>query len=334
MSRILVTGASGFIGSHLVKALVERGDEVTALVRKTSRVGVRLAYGDLSDPESLAQAVAGQSVVYHLAGCAKARRVRQYYQVNETGQEGLCRACADQANPPVLVAISSLAAAGPAPQGRAKTEEDPSKPVSHYGRSKRAGELAAERYADRVPTTIVRPPIVFGEGDPACFQMFKAIQLTGIHFVPGFRPRKYSLIHAADLVDLVVRAAADGERLPPATENSPTSGGQGYYFADCREQPSYYQLGRLIGDALGKRFVIRIPFGPIVVCGVSLVFDTLARIRRDSAFFSFDKARDAIAGSWICSAEKAASQLGFSVTVPLADRLRQTAEWYRTEKWL
>jgi nucleoside-diphosphate-sugar epimerase len=295
---------------------------------------VRLVCGDISHPESLSEAVAGQSVVFHLAGCAKARRAHHYYQVNEVGQEGLCRACAQQPDPPVLVVVSSLAAAGPAPQGRAKTEDDPAKPVSHYGKSKRAGEVVAERYADRVPTTIVRPPIVFGEGDPACFQMFRAIHLTGIHFVPGFTPRKYSLIHVTDLVDLLIRAAEHGERLPSAGEIVRAPGGQGYYFADSGQQPSYYQLGRLIGDAIGKRFVIRIPFGPIVVFAVSLVFDTVAHIRGDSAYFSLDKARDAIAGSWICSAEKAARQLGFSVTVPLADRLRQTAEWYRTEKWL
>ena len=131
MSRVLVTGASGFIGSHLVDALVARGDQVTALVRKTSRVdrleslGVALAHGDLTDPGSLRAAMAGQSIVYHLAGLTRAVRAKQFYQVNELGVRNAAQACAGQPEPPVLVVVSSLAPAGPSPRGRLRRESDP-----------------------------------------------------------------------------------------------------------------------------------------------------------------------------------------------------------------
>ena len=340
MDRVLVTGASGFIGYHLVRALVETGHPVTALVRKTSAVdrleplGIELAFGDLADQDSLKAAVTGHAVVYHLAGLVKARRAAQLFAVNQQGVANLCRACAERASPPVLVLVSTLAAAGPAPPDRPRTEGDPPRPVSHYGRSKRAGEMEAEKFADRLPITVVRPPIVFGEADPACLQIFRAIKWTGIHFVPGFRPRKYSVIHAADLAGLLIRAAQSGERLPARRVGDRDEIGHGYYFADCGWRPTYYQLGKLMAKAMGRRFVLLIPFGPLMVWGVSAVSDLAARLRGRAAHFSLDKAREAVAGSWVCSGQKAASQLGFSVAASLPGRLEQTVEWYRREGWL
>jgi nucleoside-diphosphate-sugar epimerase len=340
MARALVTGASGFIGLHLAGALCARGDEVTALVRRTSdtarleSLGVRLAYGDVTRPESLASAVTGQSVVYHLAGLTRSLQTKPLYEVNEQGVRNVAQACAEQREPPVLVVVSSLAAAGPSPGDRLRTEGDPPSPVSHYGRSKRAGEEAAEAFADRVPITIVRPPIVFGEGDKATFQMFKAVARSGIHLVPGFAPRRFSLIHAADLTELLIRAAEQGTRLSPASRGEQGPGTPGYYFAACDEHPTYYELGRMIGRSLGRRRTLAIPFAPAVVWAVGAVGDLIGAARGNPVVMNLDKAREATAGSWACSPEKAQAELGFSVPAPLDDRLRQTAEWYREQGWL
>jgi nucleoside-diphosphate-sugar epimerase len=340
MANVLVTGASGFIGFHLVDALVARGDQVTALARTTSNVeriqplGVKLVYGDVTDPESLPAAVAGHSIVYHLAGCLRALRVEQFYRVNEQGVRNICRACAEQPTPPALVVVSSLAAAGPSPPGRLRIERDPAAPVSDYGRSKRAGELAAEQYASRVPITVVRPPIVFGEADRDMLKIFLSVLRSRIHFVPGYAPRKFSLIHAADLADLLIRAAAQGERLAPVEQQDEANSAQGCYFAAAQEHPTYYQLGRMIGTALGLGWMMPIPLAKPVVWMVAAASHGTARARGRPAHFSIDKAREATAGAWACSAEKAVRQLGFSVTVPLADRLRQTAQWYRQEGWI
>lgn len=341
MSKALVTGASGFIGYHLVQALAERGDHVTALVRKTSNVeriepfGVGLAHGDLTDPESLGRAVAGQDVVYHLAGRVKALRLRGLYDANEGGTENVCRACAEQDAPPALVVVSSLAAAGPKFKDRLRHEGDPPRPRSHYGRSKRAAEAVAERYADRVPITVVRPPIVFGEADPACYHMFRAIWLSNIHFVPGIFPKQFSLIHASDLARLLILAAEQGERLPPKPDPDADPTGEGYYFGSSGEEPSYYELGRMIGAALGRRRVVLMPCPRVAVWVVAGFNDLVARLRGQAAYFSIDKAREATTSyGWACSGEKAARQLGFSVTVPVAERLGQTAKWYRENGWL
>ncbi len=339
MGEVLVTGATGFIGEHLVARLLKCGEQVKALVRDPARgeriaeQGACLVPGDMTDLDSLRQAISGTSVVYHLAGVTKAFKAREYYKVNKRGVSHVARACAEQENPPVLVVVSSLAAVGPAENGRLHEESDQPQPISIYGRSKRAGEKAAEKYAGQVPTTVVRPPMVFGEQDKAFFEMIKAVAKSGVHAVPGIYPRNYSLIHIDDLVEALVLAADHGERLP-ADASKTAYDGTGYYFAACDEHPTYYQLGRLIGKALGRRITLTIPFATPVVRMIGAFGELAGRLRGQQAVMNCDKAREATAGSWTCSAEKAKQGLGFSVPYSLDDRLRQTTQWYREAGWL
>jgi nucleoside-diphosphate-sugar epimerase len=297
-------------------------------------LGVRHVCGDVTDSDSLRTALHGQAIVYHVAGLNAVLRLSQFSEVNEQGTGNVARACADQACPPTLVVVSSLAAAGPSPRGRLRTETDPPQPVSHYGRSKRAGEEAAQQYAATVPITVVRPPIVFGQTDRQCLLLFRAVARSRIHLVPGCAARKFSLIHAADLAALLILAAERGERLAPseAQIDSPTA--QGYYFAASDEHPTYYQLGRMIGKALGHRWTLLIPCVAPLVWTVATVAHLIGQVRRRPVYFGIDKARESLAGEWACSAQKAAQQLGFSVSATLLDRLRETAQWYRQEGWI
>jgi len=339
MPKVLVTGASGFVGSHLVEALSARGDDVTCLVRKTSNVdrllplGVKLVYGDVTDPESLPDAVPGNCIVYHVAGCTRAIRTRQYHLVNEQGVRNVAEACAGQSTPPVLVTVSSLAAAGPAPSGRMLVETDPPKPVSHYGMSKLAGERAAAEFADRIPVTIVRPPIVLGEADRQGLELFRMIARFGVHVVHALGRNRFSVIHAADLANLLILAAERGARLQPRHADEPAAK-EGCYFAACDEHPTYADLGRMIGAALGRHRVMILPTPPRAVWIVATASELLARLRRQPYYLSLDKAREARAGSWLCSPQAAIDELGFSTAAPLADRLRQMAEWYRKQGWI
>lgn len=339
MAKVLVTGASGFIGSHLVETLIARGDEVTALVRRTSpadplrSLGATLAHGDVTQAEGLREAVVGQSVVYHVAGSTRALRARELFEVNRRGVGNVARACAEQARPPVLVVVSSLAAAGPSPRGRLRTDADPLHPVSAYGRSKRAGEKAARQFADRVPITIVRPPIVLGERDRNGLAMFKAVARTGLHLVPGSAPETYSIIHAADLAQLLVLAAERGTRLAPAGACDP-SDARGFYFAAGDQHPTWCQLGRMIGAALGRGRAFTLPVPMALAWTLAAGTEVVAQISRQPFYLGIDKFREVSAGSWACSPQKALEELGFSVAAPLAERLRQTVEWYRKTGWL
>lgn len=339
MARVLITGANGFVGARLAAVLASRGDDVTCLVRTTSQLNrleggnFKLAYGDVTDPESLQAPVAGQDYVFHVAGCIKALRPRLMYEVNEAGPRNVLAACAKQPRPPVVVTVSSLAAAGPSPRGRLRTPEDPLCPVSHYGMSKRAGEKAAEQFADRVPITIVRPAIVFGASDPVSFELFRVPARSRVHTVPGYLPNRFSIIHVDDLVELLILAAERGRRLAPPGSNGKATSTQGYYFAACPEHPTYYELGHFVARALGH-WVGVLPFPTMAVWLVATCGEAIGQLRRRPLFLDLDKAREATAGAWACSPQAALDDFGFTFPVSLLDRMHQTVRWYREQGWL
>jgi len=332
--HVLVTGASGFIGVHLVRLLVARGRAVACLVRPTSQVeelraaGAELVTGDVNDRASVARAIASSNaqVVFHLAGLGRALSAADFMRVNAGGVEEVAAACAEQAERPVLLLVSSLAAAGPSGE-TPKVESDPPLPVSDYGRSKLAGEQAAARYAAVLPITIVRPCAVFGAGDHGMYEVFRPVARSGLHVVCGHGDQRLSLIAVADLVECIVLAAEKGERL------GPDSSGRGIYFAGA-EDVSQVELGAAIARALGKGAprILRVPGALMRVAG--FCGDVAARIRRHPGWVGSDKMSDLLAGSWTCSPAKARRQLGWSPAAPLADRLRETARWYLDARWL
>jgi nucleoside-diphosphate-sugar epimerase len=334
---VLVTGASGFIGPHLVRRLLEVGGRVSCLVRASSCVdelrsaGAQCITGDVTDGASMkrALAVSQAGIVFHLAGLTKALRPDDFLRVNAGGVDAVAAACAGRTDKPVLVAVSSLAAAGPCADGRPRAESDAPTPVSAYGCSKVAGEQAAARYAGVVPISIVRPPMVFGPGDRGMLEMFRPIARWGIHAVPGRGERCFSLIHVADLVEGLLLAAEKGERLHP--DGPP---GQGIYFMAADDYPTYAELGQAMAAALGKKraTVVHLP-GPLVHLA-GLCCDAVARIRQRSGWVNSDKIIEALAGSWMCSSGKARTQLGWSPEADLAKRLYETAQWYRQAGWI
>jgi len=323
----LVTGGQGFVGSHLCARLVEQGHRVRVLARPSSDLGnltgvdVEVVRGDVTEPASLPSAVAGCDVIFHLAGALKGLREQDLFRVNADGTRNLVAAAAGaQPRPSRFVYVSSLAAAGPSPGGKApRTEAMPPQPLTWYGHSKLAGEHAV-RAAVGLDWTIVRPPIVFGPRERDVLGYFR-IARRGFLPVVGFSDRYYSLVYVGDLVDGLIRAAA-----------APAAMGQVYFLAGP-EVVSWLELGQLIASALG---VAGRPLrlAEFVAAAAGRIADLYALVRRQPEIFSSQKVIEMLAPAWVCSADQAAHDFGWRASTPLPDALATTARWYRKHGWL
>ena len=180
--KALVTGGTGFIGSHLVEALLKKGIQVRCLLRKTSDLKwleglpIEVNWGDCNDKNSLREAVEGVEQVFHLAGVTKAVHEKTYFEVNAFGTENLIHACLEN-NPRIqkFIYLSSQAAAGPCRNGNKKKESDQCKPVSPYGQSKQMGEELAMAHAHELPLLILRPSAVYGPRERDIYTFFKLL---------------------------------------------------------------------------------------------------------------------------------------------------------------
>ncbi len=333
MHHALVTGGSGFIGRHLVKELVRQGVHVKCLVRRCSRIdhlsemGVELVSGDLLDANELRRAVSDVDVVFHSAGLTHAISEAQLDQVNGAGCGVLADACRQVSNPPRLVYLSSLSAAGPARFDLPPLcEEDSPVPISKYGRSKRRGEIEIQKRAADLPCTIVRPGIVFGPHDPGTVSIMHPIYHYRLHFIVGFRTPPLSLIFVEDLLRLLLQAATRGECLIGDSEGDYSA--QGYYFAcDDSEYPNYWQLGKRVATALDRRVFVW-PLWRWVGRTLGFSCETANRMRGKSSLLNVDKIIEGTVLSWACSAAKARRQLDFAPAQNIDTALKKTADWY------
>ena len=333
MQRAFVTGGTGFVGFNLVAELRAHGWAVRSLVRNPARaaeltaLGAELCKGSLQDPAALARAVVDVDVVFHVAGRVAALKRQEFYLDNVAGTRAMLQACAGCDRPPTVVMVSSLAAGGPSLPGTPRRESDPDVPVSAYGTSKLAGEQAAREFANRVPLSIVRPPVVFGPGDRNSLQLFKSVSLTRLHPVPGFRRMPMSVVHVADLCTALIQIAERGVRVQPDTP------GVGVYYITSGPTISYGEMGQLAAAGMG-RGVLVVPTPKIMFRLAGGVGEIVGHLRRQPVILNWDKMREAVASGWECSDEKLRRELGYEPVISLKQRFADTATWYRQQGWL
>lgn len=319
--KALVTGGSGFIGSHLVEALLQRGYQVTCVVRNSSNLrwlkhlDLDYLYADLGTIGSAAEQFRGFDYVFHLAGLTKASREEDFFSVNDGCTRSLLQVIAAE-NPGLkrFVHVSSLAATGPSTDGRLVDESTLPRPVSAYGRSKLKAEATVHAYGSSIPYTIIRPPAVYGPRDTDFLMMFRMIH-RGIF--PSWGKSFYSLLYVVDLVQGII-AAAEHE----------AAAGKTYFLSDHIVYTND-GIANEIGASLGKRVLkIRIPRLLLPVVGfIGQKIDKKGIINRDRIIdFSYT--------NWTCDPDRAEREFGFRSKTMLREGIQWTADWYRTHQWL
>jgi nucleoside-diphosphate-sugar epimerase len=321
--RALVTGATGFVGSHLVEALRARGEVVTILARSARRaealrpLGVTVVEGDLHDATALARAVEGQDVILHVAGMVAARNEAEFLRANREGTANLL-AAGERAGGARFVLVSSMAAAGPAPQGRPLDGSEPPRPVTAYGRSKLAAEQVVS--AGRLPWTIVRPPAVYGPRDREVLKVFRLARL-GIAPVFGDGTQELSAVHGADLGAALVAAAT-----------SPATAGK-VYCACHAEVFTSGEFVRAIAAAMGRQ--VRIVGLPGVLArGLLGITELGAHLAGQATILTRDKANEFFQPAWTGDPRPLTGDTGWEARYDLAGGLADTYRWYRSAGWL
>lgn len=321
-----VTGANGFVGSHLVDYLLEQGNEVHAIVRPTSNLqwlegkAVTLHTCGLGNAKDLAKAFQGAHYIYHIAGVVKVPTKEAFMRGNAEMTRNVMEAADQVSTLKRVLVTSSMAATGYAEFGSEVDEASPLRPIEPYGESKVAQEAVVHEYADRVPATIVRPPGVYGPRDTEILAFFKAIN-GGVSALMGFTPKEMSLIHVRDLVQGMHQAATH-----------PNSQGE-VYFLGSLECYNWKQLGDIASEAMNKKtWTIKIPHFVIFILG--FLGQILESWFGMDVALNKDRAYRITRPSWYCSSAKAVKELGFEQTIAIEDGFKSTIAWYKEKGWL
>ena len=324
---VLVTGANGFIGSHLVEALLRRGYRVRCLVRRTGDVTfirdlpVEWAYADLREGGDLDAACRDVHAVCHCAGLTRAQDRETFLRVNTEGTLALAQACLRAAPKLVrFVFVSSVAASGPAASlDRPVRESDPPHPITWYGESKLAAERALLDLQDRLPVTIVRPAPVFGPRDRDILAYFRLV-VRGLALQVGREPRWASFIYVADMASLSVLAI-----------ESDNAVGRIYHAAG--EDHTHREFAEVIARALHRR-AVQVAMPKWMLTPIGLWSDFQAHFTGRPGLLNSQKVLDMKERFNLYSGERATVELGFRPQFAFETAVGETARWYRDNGWL
>ena len=327
---VVVTGSTGFIGKHLVDALLERGAEVRALARPETprdRRDPRIGHweADLLDDRSVRESPIwdGVTQVYHLAGVTKARTLDRFRAGNVIPTANVLAALAARGGkaPPRVVLLSSQPAAGPALRADAPVREsDPPRPIEAYGQSKLEAEQATTRYRNALPITIIRPPSVYGPGDRDFLNVFRQERhRVAIRAIP--RDHALSFVYVSDLVRALILAAGQT-----------VAAGRTYFVAD--ETPATWGELYDVIDAVIGHVPIAVPLPSALLQLAARGGDLVSAITGRASIVNRNKAALARPTWWLCDSSLAREELGWRAEVPLVDGLRATYNWYVEARWL
>lgn len=320
--KALITGSTGFIGSHLVESLLASGWDVACLIRPKSRtkilsgLPVRFVNADIDNMLSLEKAVHGQDYVFHVAARIRSTHVDIYDRANHQFTKNLALASLNT-NPDLkrFVYISSISASGPSPPGACSDETQICCPTSRYGQSKLRGEEALCLLWDKLPVTIIRPPNVYGPRQKETELIIKIIKKR---IVPLFENEDVStsLIYIQDLIEGIIQASL-----------SPQSIGQIYYLTDGVDYSWRKIILSIKDQVLGTSFFLPLPEKVIYL--FAWITDILNSTGLISIHFGRRIWRVITQTPWVFSSAKAQKDFNFRARHTLQSGMKDTVHFYK-----
>ncbi len=323
----IVTGANGFVGSHLVDMLLSKGLKVRCLVRKSSNLkwldkkDVEIFDSGLFDKEGLRKAFKDVNYIYHVAGVVKSKTKDGYFKGNvETTRNLLEVALENSSTIKRFLVVSSQTVSGPSTEGNPVNENTECNPITTYGRSKLAEEKLVLSYKDRLPITICRAPAVYGERDTEIFIYFQTFS-KGLTTTIGFDKKELSLIHVVDLVEGFYLAAT----------NEKAKGE--IYFISSEKYYTWQEINSITARVLNKKPVIfKVPH--FLVYTIASCAQSISVFSSKPATLNIEKAKDITRQYWTCDTSKAIKDLGYRQKISIEDGIKRTCDWYKQMKWI
>ena len=323
----VVTGASGFVGSHLVDYLVEKNYKVRCIVRKTSSLkwlkgkDVEIHICELTDKEGLRKIFDGADYIYHVAGVVKSKKPEGYFKGNVDTTRTLLEAALEfKDNIKRFLVVSSQTSSGPSPLNNPLTEEDLCNPITTYGRSKLAQEELAKSFMDKIPVTICKVAAVYGERDTEIFIFFKTFS-KGLMTSIGLHDKQVSLLHVADVVRGLYLSATSEKAIGKS------------YFITSEKYYTWKEVGDVTSKVMNKKpFKVRVPHFLVYIIAAIAQFFSLFSSK--AATLNIEKGKDITRPAWISDYRKAYKDFGFKQEISLEEGIRRTVEWYKQKKWL
>jgi nucleoside-diphosphate-sugar epimerase len=323
--KILVTGANGFLGSHIVEALCGGGHEAVCLVRKTSDLkwlrGLKVEYrfGEFGDPGLPSETFKDIDAVVHNAAIVRACDPKDYYRINEAGTKTLLELIGK--HKPGLkkfILISSQSAMGPSLSNCPKRVGEKENPVGDYGKSKLLAEKALRAGAGNIPFTILRPAAAYGPRDRDILIFFKLVKF-GVIPKPS-KQRIVQLVFAGDVAKAVLKSL----------ENPLTNGKT--YFLGNEERYSWDKIGLTISKAVSKKaFICRMPDPLFHAAGFAV--GLCSSFLRKPMVLNPEKIREMLEPFWLADSAPAKEELGLDFT-KLEKGAKITYLWYKENRWL
>ena len=324
--RAFVTGGTGFVGSHLVDALIESKQytEVRCLVRKDEKWLAGIDYskvpGDLFDLQTITSALTDVDVIFHVAGLVRAPKWTEFKRANVDATENLIR-IAQKKGITNIVILSSLAATGPS-MGSPIDEKTPYKPVSMYGESKMEMEKIIHQIAMKNDSIkIIRPPAVYGPRETDIYNYFKGFKLGISPMVGDGNSPKLSMVYVSDLVDGILKSSEKKEK-----------GIHTYFMGGVSDAYSWNEIRTITSKVTGLK-PIPIKLKKKWVKRIAKIVEIGASVIGKYPVLNEEKATEMV-HEWVCSSNKAKKELNYLPSISLEEGISRTIRWYKNHNWL